>query len=486
MRTPFTVLPLLIALLWPAWPESTSSTLVLTNVNVVDTRTGRLEPKVTVVVRDGRIKAVAKVGLIEASRRLKVINATGKYLIPGLWDMHVHSAGGPAAAWDENVIYPLYIANGVTAVRDMGGNLDLLEQRKNLIQKGELVGPHMFFAGPFLDGGDPPPNKPDPQVISVNTPSQGRQAVDTLKKAGVDFVKVLSKVPHDAYLAVAEEAARLKMKLVGHVPESVSAAEASASGQRSIEHLSGILLACSTEEAELRHRRLEALAKEDSASASAVNKQTLATYSSDKARGLFIELADNNTYQVPTLVWWNANARVDDPELAKDYRLRYVPSWARTEWDPANLQKQNPSDQLDYLKSLANRYIDLVRAMHRVGVPFLAGTDGPDPYVFPGFSLHDELEMLTKAGFSNFEALQTATFYPALFMTKLDQYGVVEPGRAADMVLLNQNPLEDIRNTRAIAAVVVDGKYFSREDLDGLLAKVEAAANRQQTAVAGN
>jgi Amidohydrolase family len=485
MRLPFTVLLFLITLLSPVWPESAPTTLVLTNVNVVDTRTGRLQPKATVVVRDGRIKAVAKVGLIEESRKLKVINATGKYLIPGLWDMHVHSAGGPAAAWDENVIYPLYIANGVTGIRDMSGDLNLLEQRRSRIQQGELVGPRLFFAGPFLDGVDPPPNKPDPQIIPVNTPAQGRQAVDTLKKRGVDFIKVMSSIPRDAYMAVAEEAARLRMKLVGHVPESVSAVEASAKGQRSIEHLSGILLACSTQEAELRRRRLEALAREDGASASALNKQTLATYSSDKAKGLFMELADNNTYQVPTLVWWNANASVDDPALVNDYRLKYVPNWARAEWDPANLQKQNKPDQLVYLKSLANRYLELVRAMHRAGVPFLAGTDGPDPYVFPGFSLHDELELLVKAGFSNFEALQTATFYPALFMVKLDQYGVVETGREADMVLLNENPLEDIRNTRTIAAVVVGGTYFSRKDLDGMLAKVEAAAGRQPTSLAG-
>ena len=462
------------------WAESSAGILIFTNVNVVDTRTGRLVRNLTVVVKDGRIAGVAKVGLIEGSRHLQVINASGKYLIPGLWDMHVHTAGGPAAAWDENVIYPLYIANGVTGVRDMGGDPVLLEQRRRRIERGELLGPHIVLAGPFLDTG-----KSDSQIIAVNTPAEGRDAVRKLKRLGADFVKVLSGVPRDTYMAIADESARLKMRFVGHVPESVSAAEASTVGQRSIEHLSGILLACSSQEEELRRRRLEAIANDDSAAFSELKRQTLATYNSEKARTLFRELTDNNTYQVPTLVWWHASADADVRELASDSRLKYVPTWARAEWGRDTFQQQAIPAELADRKELSNRYIELVHSMHRAGVPFLAGTDGPDAYVFPGFSLHEELELLAKAGFSNAEALSTATFYPALFMTKLDQYGVIETGRVADMVLLDANPLEDIRNTRKISAVVVRGKYYAPPKLDKILAQVEQMARKPDAMARG-
>ncbi len=178
-------------------------------------------------------------------------------MIPGLWDMHVHSAF-VSPAWDEKVIYPLYIANGVTGVRDMGGDPDVLERRRSRIESGELLGPHLIFAGPFLAGG-----KSDQQTIAVNTPEEARRAVDTVKKQGLDFVKILSNVPRDSYFAIADESAKQKIPFVGHVPYSVSVREASAAGQKSIEHLTGILLACSSREDELRAQGLTALANRD-------------------------------------------------------------------------------------------------------------------------------------------------------------------------------------------------------------------------------
>ena len=464
------------------WCQHQPERLILTNVNVVDTRTGHMERKLTVVIKDGHIAAIAKVGLIQEDRKVHVINATGKYLIPGLWDMHVHSAGGAGAPWVENIFYALYVANGVTGVRDMGGDLKLLEERRKRIDAGQLLGPRMVMVGPFLDGRKED-EKPDPTVIAVNTPAEGRKAVDDLK-ARVDFIKVLSSVPHDAYLAVADEAVRQHIRLVGHVPESVSVAEASAAGQRSIEHLSGVMLACSSREGEIRQGRLDALAKKDFTTYSALTTQAFQTYDPEKAKRLFTELANNNTYQTPTLVWWQASAKIDDPALVNDSRLKYVPQFAREQWDPASLQKGTTPNGLATLKMISSRYIELAHAMHRAGVPFLAGTDGPDPYVFPGFSLHDELELLVRAGFTNAEALQSATFYPALFMAKTDQYGVIDIGRAADMVLLDANPLEDIRNTRKIAAVIVRGKYHSREDLNNVLTKVAAAAGKKSEALA--
>jgi hypothetical protein len=474
MRTTLAAVLFAALLSTAAWPEEVRDSLILTNVNVIDTRTGVINYHMTVVVAGDHIRAVAKIGLLQLGKKIRVINTNGKYLIPGLWDMHVHSAGGPAPPWDENIILPLYIANGVTGIRDMGGNPALLEQRRDRIENGALAGPHIVFAGPFLDGGKPEdPNHPDPQFLYVNTPDEARSAVRALSAAHRDFVKVLDGIPRDAYFALADESTRLKIPFAGHVPLAVSALEASTSGQRSIEHLSGIMLACSGREGELRARELQAVAKQDGKAFAAIRQEILSSYDDEKARSLFTQFAVRNTYQTPTLSWWQAVASASDLAAASDPRLQYVPAWARSAWLPS--KPPDPAIGGAY-KQLFTRYIELARTVHRSGVPFLAGTDGPDPFVFPGFSLHDELALLVKAGFTNTEALQTATFYPALFLTRLDRYGVIEPGHFADMVLLEANPLDDIHNTRRISAVVLRGKYYSRKDLDTMLSEVQGRA----------
>jgi len=455
-----------------AAPGVEPETLILTNVNIIDTRSGSLARNMTVVVKNGRIDGIAKVGLIQESRKIRLVNTNGKFLIPGLWDMHVHTAGGSAPAWDEKIIYPLYIANGIMGVRDMGGDPAMLQQRRERIEHGQLLGPHMVFGGPFLASG-----KTDSQTVGVNTPDEGRQAVITLKNRGMDFIKILSTLTRPTYMAIAEEARKLKIRFVGHVPDAVSVEEASAAGQRSIEHLSGVLLACSSRDTELRQQRLDALAKKDFATYSETDVQALSTYDPAKAHHLFVELTDNNTWQVPTLVWDRADAHIGDPDPPDE--LKYVPASLRKQWDPNKLLSATSPEEMAARKKLALRYIELAGEMHRAGVPFMAGSDGPDPYVIPGFSLHEELELLVKAGFSNAEALQTATFRPALFLAKLDHYGVIEKGREADMVLLDANPLENIHNSRKIAAVIVRGKYFPRADLDKILMGIEEAAAKE-------
>lgn len=448
-------------------------TLVFTNVNVVNTRDGGIEPGVTVVITKNQIVGVGKVGFVPEGRGIQIINANGKYLIPGLWDMHVHSAF-VSPAWDEKVIYPLYIANGVTGVRDMGGDPDVLDRRRKRIEGGELLGPHMILGGPFLAGG-----KSDQQTIAVNTPEEARRAVDTVKSRGLDFVKILSNIPRDSYFAIADESAKQKIPFVGHVPYSVSASEAVGAGQRSIEHLTGILLACSSREEELRAQELTALASHDYAAYGKLGTQVMATYDPAKAQALFFQVAHMNTWQVPTLVWTQTGSRIDDPNLETDPRLKYVPASVRAQWNPSKLREQTSPEELAGLKAEAARDVELVKTMHGAGALFMAGTDGPDPFVFPGFSLHDELEWLVKSGFTPLQALQAATSDPARFLTMQDKYGIAEAGRTADLVLLDANPLQDIGNTRKIFAVVVGGKYYSRDSLDKMLQQVETLAGQQ-------
>jgi Amidohydrolase family len=453
---------------------ATTQTLILTNVTVVDTRNGVHLPNVTVVVKDGIIQAVAKVGLIDTTPHTQIINATGKYVIPGLWDMHVHSAGGPAKPWDEKVILPLYIANGITGIRDMGGDPAILDQRRKRIDGGELAGPHMMIAGPFLNGG-----KSDAQTIAVNTPEEARKAVDSLKAQGMDFIKVLSDISSGVYWPLADEARIQHIRFVGHVPLGVSAAEAAVMGQKSIEHLSGVLLATSSKEAELRLQIVTAASKKDWAAYTYAMGEALDTYSQPKAWDLFSEFVDSCTWQVPTLVWDVADANVDNPAIANDARMKYVPNSVAKSWDPAKLTQATSAEQLAQGKRLTAHYMQLVDLMRRAGVMMMAGTDSPDPYVFPGFSLHDELELLVKSRLSNVQALQAATFYPALFMTKLNRYGVVETGHVADLVVLDDDPLKDIGNTRKIWAVILGGRYFGRAELDKMLHDVEAIARTE-------
>jgi imidazolonepropionase-like amidohydrolase len=452
--------------------KPSAQVLIFTNVNVVNVRDGSIAQGLTVVIKSGHITGVAKLGFVAENHNVQIINANGKYMVPGLWDMHVHSAF-VSPAWDEKVIYPLYIANGVTGVRDMGGDPGVLENRRDRIEHGELLGPRLVLAGPFLAGG-----KSDKQTIAVNTPEDARLAVDTVKKRGLDFVKILS-VPRDSYFAIADESKKEKIPFVGHVPYSVSVREAAMAGQKSIEHLSGILLACSSREDEIRAQGLAALAKRDYAAYGKLAPQVLATYDQARAGTLFIQLAQSNTWQVPTLVWTQANSRTDDPELQSDPYLKYVPASIRSQWDPAKLRENISPEDFAVLKAEAARDLELVKIMQGAGVLFMAGSDGPDPYVIPGFSLHDELEWLVKSGFTPLQALQAATFRPAQFLGKMDKYGVVEPGRVADLVLLDENPVADIGNTRKIFGVVANGKYYSRQDLDTMLQHVEKLAAQE-------
>ena len=470
MKACLTACLCLAALLSARAEKAHPEMLILTNVNVVNTRDGGVEEGVTVVITKDRITGVGKVGFVPEGRNIHVINANGKYLIPGLWDMHVHSAF-VSPAWDEKVIYPLYIANGVTVVRDMGGDPDVLDRRRTRIESGELLGPHMILAGPFLAGG-----KSDRQTIAVNTPEEARRAVDTVKDRGEDFVKILSNIPRDSYFAIADEAAKKKISFVGHVPYSVSVSEAVAAGQNSIEHLTGIMIACSSREADLRAQELTALASHDYATFQKLGSQVMATFDQARANTLFLQIARSNTWQVPTLVWTQAGSRIDDPKLESDPRLKYVPASVREEWKPAKLLKNTSPGELADLKVEAARAVQLVNGAHSAGGRFMAGTDGPDPYVFPGFSLHDEMEWLVQSGFTPFQALQAATFNSALFVAKLDKYGVAEREHTADLVLLDANPLEDIHNTRKIFGVVLGGKYYSRNALDKMLDQVEKLA----------
>jgi imidazolonepropionase-like amidohydrolase len=308
--------------------------------------------------------------------------------------------------------------------------------------------------------------------------------VRTEVKNGADFIKVYALLSRDSFMAIMNEAHRLGVPVAGHVPDAVSLFDASHAGQRTVEHLSGVLLAASSREAEFRDRLLKAESSENpDAAGRAVLRQdaaaVLASFDARKAASLYDVLAKNHTTQVPTLVVNRAMAYLNDAAFRRDDRLKYMPRAMRAQWDPTTDFRLRTRTDADWAQARATygTMAGIVADMHRHGVRLLAGTDTTNPYTFPGFSLHDELALLVEAGLTPLDALRTATSEPAAFLGRSKTLGTIAPGRTADMVLLDGNPLEDIHNTSKIAMVVRDGHVFDRQALDQMLREAERVAN---------
>jgi imidazolonepropionase-like amidohydrolase len=445
--------------------------LAFTHVNVIDATGAPPKADMTVIVKDQRITEVGKSAELRVPLHATVVNGRGKYLIPGLWDMHVHTVFGDWLPRNERVVLPLFVANGVTGVRDMGGDLEVLKEWRGEIAAGRLLGPRMIIAGPMLDG----PTPRFPSSAPVANAADGRRVVDELAAQGVDFIKIQSLIPRDGYFAAADEAKKLKLTLVGHVPDAVRASEASDAGQKSIEHFTGIFEGCSSIEDQLiKGPKTLGL--------------NVSTYDPTRAKSVIALMAKNQTWQVPTLAWERGQWLVDDIDLTHDPLIKYAPAaWKDRTWPMfvrAILQDMD-TDPLPVRKKFVQMELDMTLAMFSAGVPFMAGTDtAAGVHIFPGFSLHDELALFVRAGLTPMQALQTATLNPAKFMDRLADLGTVEQGKLADLVLLDASPLEDIANTRKIRAVVLAGRYLDRPELDRMLKSVEQAAAAPEAAAA--
>ncbi len=473
------LLPFVVSALLLGGPaqDSRPAPLVFTHVTVVDANDELPKPDMTVVVTGDRITALGKTGKVTVPKDAQVVDATGKYLIPGLWDMHVHLHG-------KEVLFPLFIANGVTGVRQMGGGPhQQIDQWRKQITNQTLIGPRIVAAGQIVTG----PKPAFPGALAVANVTEGRAAVTSLRQRGVDFLKVYSLLPRNAYFAIADEAKKQDLPFAGHIPASVSAAEVSDAGQRSIEHLSGsaVLLACSTRETELRQEAVEAIVESDYSLSVITHyllfgrfNQLLDTYSDKKAAALFARFAKNGTRQVPTLTGRRARAFERESHFINDPRLKYIPPSLKEEWENSYTKDFTAKEFAD-VRRLYQKQLDIVGAMRRAQVDIMAGTDAGNPNCYPGFSLHDELALLVKAGLTPIEALQSATRSPAEFLGRMESFGTVEEGKIADLVLLDANPLEEISNTQKIAAVVLGGKIIFKTSLQTMLAQVEAAVSRR-------
>jgi Amidohydrolase family len=427
-------------------------TISITHVTVIDVVSGKELPDQTVVLQGERIVSVGASDPASAPQG-RVVDAHGGFLIPGLWDMHVHI--------QDLEDLPLYIANGVTGVRMMFGVKDARELRAKFA--AVPAAPEVFIGSIIVDG-DPPVW---PGSIVVHKPDEARRIVDEIKASGADFVKIYNGVPRDAYFALADEAHKQNITFAGHLPYQVRASEASDAGQRSIEHLDGIAIACSKKEQSLIKELHPGHYLEK------MNLVVEALHSMDgpQCQALFAQFRRNNTWQVPTLTVHRGMGWQNDSHFASDPRLVYMNGDVRYRWQPQNdfrFRRWTPAE-FELHRGLFNADKQMVGLMFRAGVPLLAGTDAMNPFCFPGFSLHDELGLLVESGLTPLAALQAATIRPAEFLGRTEELGAVAVGKHADLVLLGADPLADIHNTTQIQAVWVRGKYFDRPALDQLL-----------------
>ena len=414
-------------------------TLVFTNITIIDATGAPPQPGMTVVVRNGRIEALGKTGQLRVPRESQVVNGAGKFMIPGLWDMHVHLTDAKPSA------IPALVANGVTGVRDMGSRLKELDEWRVKIEEGSLIGPQIFRAGPILNG-----EAFGPVQLAVADAAEARAAVRALAKVGVDFIKIHMTLTRDQFLAIADEAKKVGLPFVGHIPGSVPPEEASDLGLASVEHTETLFQG--TFDPRLpREKMLAAM--------------TL----------LFQRFAKNRTFYTPTLIMYKASA--DFRDFAPHPQSKYVARSASDRMLKAAEQSKKYPDIVTGRKRILVDLILLVGMMRQNGVQVMVGTDLSDGRIFPGFSVHEELALLVDAGFTPAQAIEAATRVPTEFL-KLGDAGTIQQGKRADFIVLNADPLQDIRNTTKIDAVVLRGRLLNRRNLDALLADAELLAGK--------
>ena len=426
------LVPLVLPVLLLVPPPPPPRPLALTHVTVIDGTGTKPRRDQTVVIAGDRIAAIGGSGRLRLPADAQTLDASGRFLIPGLWDMHVHISA--------KFYLPLFVANGVTGVRTMDGDPEYRLWRRG-VEEESVIGPRMVIASPVMDG---PKSFFDDHVKLANA-DEARAAVRKARQEGAEFIKVHDMVPRDAYFALIDEARQQGLPVAGHVPLSITPEEASEAGQVSIEHVTQM--------------------------------DDLNLYGKGRGRttALLARFRKNHTWQCPTLVMKRSYASLRDPTITNDPRVKYATP-GRREFNQKVTDAGLSAQEQVKRRRAYQQNLALVVMMQRAGVGILAGTDLANAYLYPGFSLHDELAILVEAGLTPMEALQTATRNPARFLGREKEVGTVQQGKLADLVLLDNDPLANIHNTTKIRAVVANGRLYDRTALDQMLAHGEAAA----------
>jgi Amidohydrolase family len=453
-----------------------AQTVLIKNAVIVDVEDGKLISNRQLLIRNGVIESIHKSNASVTTD--SVIDAKGMYLIPGLWDFHTH-------IWNDATTFPLLIANGVTGVRGMFEDVNNVKRWRQNISDGKYPALSIFSAGPIVDG----PKPVWPNSVAVSNAAQGRKVVDSLKnKLKVDFVKVYSLLGRESYFAIAEESKKQNILFAGHVPNVLTVLEAAQAGQSTQEHLYGFIEAASdSADTWFAYQRGEV--KDSAWKQRSFRKAFLfRTFNEKKLQSILKEIKKTNTWICPTLAVNRGIAYVNDTTLLDDPRMAYMGTFMRNFWDyrkDFRFQSYKPVDFEDNRKEFELK-LKITGMIHKAGIPILAGTDFPNPHCYAGFGIHDELEWLVKAGLTPFQALQTATMNPAKYMNRYATEGSIAVNKKANLVFLTANPLQNISNTKQIQMVMVNGKLFTKAQLEQMLESVKkmvAALPQQPSAI---
>lgn len=419
--------------------QGTSTAFVGVNVVPMD-KEGVLSDQ-TVIVTDGKIVSIAPAAKAQVPGAAVKIDGKGKYLMPGLGELHAHIPGGNAPDADVERTLFLYVANGVTTIRGMLGHPRHLVYRDR-VAKGEVLGPRIYTSGPSFSGN------------TAKAPDVATAMVIEQHKAGYDLLKIHPGVPRDAFDAMAAKADELKIPFAGHVPEAVGLTRALEAKYRSIDHLDGYVEALVPNASGSQTFGVNLVAKADESRIPALVKATRAA----------------GTWQVPTeilLVNWLND--VDPQTMASWPEMKYVPQQTLTNWINQKQGFAGKYPQADRQKLLALRR-KIIKALHDGGVPFALGSDAPQTWNVPGFSAHRELGALVAAGLTPYQALHSGTANVGVYFGTQSSVGTVAAGKRADLILLDANPLTDIANSSRIAGVMVNGRWLSKADIESRLA----------------
>ncbi len=438
--------------------------LVIENVAVVDVAQGRTTGPQTVVVVDRRIAAIGEPDEVAVPPASTRVDGRGRFLVPALVDMHVHLFNNASRRPPNEWAFPLFVANGVAGVREMAAaptDLPTIARWRAAGVRGELIAPRVLAAG---------------VPVRADSPEAARRRVREIKAAGADFVKVFSEVPAPHWRAILDEARALGIPVAGHVPAEIGVVEAAEAGQRSNEHLMQIPEASAPAGESLVAARRGLAGGETVRRRDAQEREILDGFDPRRCDQAATALARTKQAQVPTLVLPHFEARGDRAGFRDDPRWRLLRADEQARW--AMILGHAPAEEMGLAARRWEVSREIVRALHDAGAPILAGTDAPMPLVYPGFSLHDELALLVESGLSPADALRAATLGPAEFLGLDGDRGAVAVGKYADLLLLDADPLLDIRHTRRIHAVVLDGRLLRRADLDALLEGAAKASAR--------
>ncbi|WP_422107061.1 amidohydrolase family protein [Winogradskyella sp.] len=454
--------------------------MLIKSISIIDVKTGNILENRNVLIEEDRIKTIDSLDIVVDDDDALLIDGTGKYLIPGLWDMHTHS--NQHSPW---LHHPLYIANGVTGIRDMSGQLNRKDSywvgsKERLLWNAELnahkrVMPRYVLQSSYqIDGASSVPNG-FPDFFKLENPEQVDSLLQFYKNEQVDFIKIYQQIPVDSYRRLARRAQDYGLHIAGHKPMFLSLEEAVNLGQRSFEHGRIFLFESFPEADSLKHP------KNWKTNFSKYKRKLIVNYDPELASELMHLMRSKNAYWVPTLQTLKFEANAHRMSFRENANLKYITAVRKKLWWDFDLKNNTRRNQAMGLSRLSALFYEASKAQvklaHDIGVPIMAGTDVTDSYTFAGFSLHEELIDLTKCGLTNIEALQSATIVPAQYAKKEHYYGSIEEGKIADLVILNHNPLEHISNTSKIHGVIMDGLYYDSKKIEDLKTFTESAAS---------